>query len=411
MAREVAKDLFKAGFRVVDDICVDGVRVAVLTGPNKRVCDVLIFDKDETGKPKVLDAFCKQSPFDNFTIMRGHALSAQEPKDVLEVKGRCVEVAVFMGLKYMLTQSGVQMLSEDNEETRKLLIDTANSIPNAVKKLIAKKPELDREDDPLVQACKSWSTEPMDISSDLAALKKEWICRNQVVLECLTTDPKLAKLGVGRAVSMKLMGDRFFDPSLRLAATAIAYARAAYLMCDESSLAFCLGVKYTEEISDCDDYYALKVDEMPEGMGVLDFFLPDGDDFKKAAVVKHMREKAPANELGKVNGMAMSIALDGYLHQDTEETEAVGVLRSIGWEDWFNNGLGMIEARDEAAARLLKSGVVKDEIAVTQQEVFKPRPMFIGAGLLPASDKVMGIVEGAYGVEDVVNELEKILME
>jgi len=371
--------MYAAGFRFCDELWFDGVRVVVITGPNKRVCDVLIFDKDEAGKPKVLDAFCKQSYFDNFSIVDGEVFSKGE---TVKVPGRCVEVAVFMGLKYVLTQSGVQMLGTDDEATRKLLVDTADAIPRAVKKLLAKKPELDRSDDPLVKACKAWPSDPLDVTKDLAALKNDWIHRNRVVLECIYTDPKLAKLGVGRAVSMELMGGRFFDKDLKLALTAISCVRVAYLMCNESALAFCLGVKHTEEISDCDDFYALKVEEMPEGKGVLDFFLPGGDRSRKEALVKHMREKAPAYELGKANQVALSLALDAYLQQEFQETEATKVLRSVGWDDWFNNGLGLLDA-----SRGLS------------QDVLRPVVQFQDTG------RVMAVVDGTYGVKEIVDEL------
>jgi len=190
-AVDVAKILFSRGYRVVDILVIDGANVAVVTGPRGRVCDVVVMDPSEDGKYKYGSAFCRDSVFDNWTWRA----CQPDPETPDRYPPRCVENAVFMVLKYMLAQT----LSEDTEDTRKLLVDTCELIPKAVLNCLSKWPELDKDDDPLVALCKAWPTEPLDASQDLETLKKQWIDRNRKVMDCYKTDPKLAKLGVGAA--------------------------------------------------------------------------------------------------------------------------------------------------------------------------------------------------------------------
>ena len=366
----LARDLFAQGYRLDCQRVVDGKTVYVLADADGKATECVI-RVDVGNKVEWKVAFKKGSVYDNFTMVDGEGLVKDT---VVRMPKRCVEVSVFMFVKLFEAMSQVQQMSEDTEENCNFLKETANAIPDAVMKLIKKSPALDDDKDDVVRMCKAWPTTP--ITGGLEACKKAWIERHNALLWCKNVDPKIAKLCVGRALPAKLLG-RFFDKDLGLAETAIVWVRTALLMTNKALCAYVLATGATEEISNNDDLYALKIEGMPNDKALLDFMLFGADpayeewysqfkpddaprqvDFEewRSMLVEHMVTKAPERLLGKYNEKTRDAVMGALDFKPVTVTPAMQILINIGWRDWWNDNMG--------TAWHIK------------QDVFEPVPMF-----------------------------------
>jgi hypothetical protein len=398
-AEHIAFQLYELGYRVIDNLCVDNARVVVITGPQKRVCDVLIFDK--YGNASL--AFCKPSFFDNWTYMLRKANSGICAKTVH------VEGIVFMVGKYFMERHGVDRLVADTPENRRKLLDTMDNVPKAVFKVLKDRPEL--EHDVLVQTCNSWPCDELDDSMDLATLKRHWYCRRDVVLDCYGADPRLCK-ALGRCFDKELMGDLFEDRDLDLIGNMVALTRASFLVSNPVAMSFCASVKSSQEVSDCDDFYALKVERLSKDMGVLDFFLPDMPHDRKVDFVQRVLRE-PAKRLGALNADAVRIAKEAMFGRAPAVTPGMVKLREIGFEEWFDDKVGKLETRDEALRRVrAELGMSDDEMGYygygarpVTIELFHPIPTFTDARDV---EDVVAVVRGAITAGDIAEALMKL---
>jgi len=330
----MAQDLYDQGYRLHGKRMVDGHTVYVLTKDDK-VTDVIV--KQE---PAIFTAaFKKGSWADNFSKIQGWV-------DGEKMVDRSVEIPVFMQVK--LHEAIYQVKNCTDDEMRMKLVKSMDAIPKAVQQLLEKKPALDREDDQVVQVCKKWPKEEIDGGLPLEDLKKKWLERHMPLLDCVNTDPMIAKLGVGRGLPIEFLG-RFFETDM--ANTAIAYTRSALLMGNKTLYQMAATLAWTEEMSHDDDKWAAKI--VPKSdEGLLDFFKNSDKecDELRAAVVKHMLADGPQRLLGKCNLLARDIVRKALIEYVAEPP---GMLTEIGWDKWWNLNQG--------------NGA---------QEIFKPAPLF-----------------------------------
>lgn len=208
----------------------------------------------------------------------------------------------------------------------------------------SKTPSLD--EDPLVNTCiahiqylRAWSATNGDSKDVETWAEMFWWSMMEILDVIHLAHPKVAKMGVGRAVSfpcIKTSWDKY-------AVDMVAFARRAMLCADPVQLlTFCMSGK-SHEFSTGDNIWAHLIKPLKGGMGPLDVFLPKmvlekGLDVKREEILTLMRGDP------KLLGTANAAALDSIMREVTgpgsdgllADAEVIAYLKKIGWEDWFN---------------------------------------------------------------------------
>jgi len=341
--QSMAEALYAQGYRLHSKYVGDDYTLYVMTKDGK-VTDVYM---RPAGEPEIMKAaFKKGSWGDNFSLIQGWNDDKVFPM-------RCVEIAVFLQVKLHEVMYQVQKCTD--ESMRDALMKSANAIPTKVLELIKKKPALDKDDDDVVAVCKVWPTTELDETLSFEDLKKAWLARHKPLLGCRQTDPKIAKLGVGRGLPGAFLS-RFFDARFGLADEAVTFTRLALLMANKCLCGLALLTGACEEMSHDDNIWAAQI--IPEATGdagALDFFkvsTPENETVC-STVISHVLTKAPEKRLGICNGRVRELAVKTLVGEDFDVTPGMHALMEIGWDKWWNEKQGF-------------------EV----QDVFKPTPLF-----------------------------------
>jgi hypothetical protein len=200
------------------------------------------------------------------------------------------------------------------------------------------------DDDPIVKTCiahadelRGWWTANRD-NKDVEAWAEMFWWSVVAILDVIhLAHPKVAKMGVGRAVSfpcIKTSWDTYAVPM-------VALARRAMLCADPVQLyinSLC-GWAKSDEFSTGDEIWAHRIKPLKAGMGPLDVFLPqmvlDKDlNGKRGEILELMR--GGTRLLGTANAMALNSIKSEGLHGPLADPEVIAYLKKIGWEEWFN---------------------------------------------------------------------------
>ena len=369
----IASQLFDLGLRVLDVFSVDAYDVYVISGVDGRVRDVVIF---ADGLP--IDAFAKPSWFDNWARFTRKVNSGIADEDVH------VEGVVFMAGKYFMERQFVLDMVEDSAENRRALLDSMDNVDRALCKVLEKKPAMEED---VRKFFPAEPLRPLDESMSLSVLKCEWIVRRDRVLGQFTTEPYIAKM-LGRSFHYDFMKPLFENKDYDLVGTMVAHTRAALMLTNPAIFCFCASMGYSEELSDVDAHYALKIEvdeDLKSKHGLLYMFLPDMPLEPKAELVRKIAaSREPQARLGQLNLQAKKLAVLGLSQVRPPMTAGMEVLRRIGYEEWWNYNVGRLETYSQAVERVsAERDMLPDELMYhgipvlpVGQELFSPVPTF-----------------------------------
>ena len=401
-ADRVASQLFDLGLRVLDVFSVDEYDVYVISGIDGRVRDVVIFAGEI-----VIDAFAKPSWFDNWARFPRKINSGVVDDDIH------VEGIVFMAGKYFMERQYVLDMTDDTPENRQKLLDSIMNVDKALKKVIEKKPAF--KDAAIFKDFEA-EVKPVDSTTSLAVLKREWIVRRDKILGHFNTEPYIAKM-LGRSFNYEFMKPLFENKEYDLVGIMVALTRASLMLANPAVFCFCASMTYSEELSDIDKFYALQIEvdeDLKDKYGLLYCFLPDMPYGPKAALVQRIAaSKEPQARLGKLNVEAKSVAILGLSQVRPSMTVGMEVLRKIGYEEWWNYHVGRLETYAQAVERRsAETGLLPDELMVNGvhvlpvgQELFGPVPTFSDPKDFEA---VHSVVVGALTARQILNALVRL---
>jgi len=249
-------------------------------------------------------------------------------------------ISAHLGMRLMkknllsIYDSVIKLAVENHEKRAREIVERGS----------AKTPSLN--DDPIIKTCilrvgalRAWSATNM-ASKDVEAWAEMFWQSMMNILEVIhLAHPKVAKMGVGRAVCFPCID----KPWKKYAVPMVALARRAALCADPVQLyTFCMSNE-SHEFSTGDDIWAHRIKPLKEGMGPLDAFLPKmvldkSLDVKREEILALMR-----GNTNKLLGTANAMALDSIKCEVTgvgshgllADPEIIAYLRQIGWEEWF----------------------------------------------------------------------------
>lgn len=190
--------------------------------------------------------------------------------------------------------------------------------------------------DALVQSCQSppaESTAPHEI----VALYME--ARMRLMDVVADTNPRIAKLALGRQVLFPLLQDLWTAPDVDLGAWSVFFVRRFFMAQNpDHAYLFCLLHRHglVCEVSDCDDLWAKKVPEPEDKQaGALCFALTPCD--RTTSLLDSIEDAAPSRKLGVVNRRVALSLLGLEPEQAPQAAFAQAYLTRCGWASWFNS--------------------------------------------------------------------------
>jgi hypothetical protein len=196
-------------------------------------------------------------------------------------------------------------------------------------------------------------------------VSRAYFAVREPLLDMLHSDPRFAKLAVGRKVIFPLVDDNWSGKNgkVELGLWAVAFARSAQLA-QHPELAYVFGMAqvggvHAETSGDC-DIWAVQRKFEKGVLGPLQELLGaqssiESDDAFWAAI----DEKAPTRKLGLANGIALR-RLTGSLTKEerSDEGDALIKLSECGWVTWFERNV----------TRLLEAEPLPEELRLALRE-------------------------------------------
>lgn len=339
-----AKDAYARDFRVNNKFSNEDGSTGYVVTRHGHVTDVVIIQGDKS----VVTGFTTGSWFDNHTPMDGFL------SDDSRIPQRYVENAAFFLGKVVAYLAAVQQIDDKNPEEVTYLASTYTVVGDHMKKYLEKKPELKKDDDPLVKVICEWPTEALDATTSVADLKKAWLLQHRKLFDCMYTDPKLAK-ELGRSLKLRPETmELFFGDGSDYLSNLISWSRASFLLRDPHALLFSIAAGLNEEFSYYDEKYATKVPKYVmqgvQDIKCLDMFLDPTMHNEQNYVITRLNNLLTDKEqtpkiLGKANLDAILLAkktleggsCDAPFHLDTGIClKSAAKIISLGWPALMN---------------------------------------------------------------------------
>lgn len=167
--------------------------------------------------------------------------------------------------------------------------------------------------------------------------------RMRLLDEVADTNPRIAKLALGRQVLFPLVQDLWISPDVDLGAWSVFFVRRFFMAQNpDHAFLFCLLHLHglVCEVSDCDDLWAKKVPEPADKQaGALCFVLSSlPTTTTTSLLLDSIEDAAPSRKLGVVN-RRVALSLLGLQQEENAEQQAAfaqAYLTRCGWASWFN---------------------------------------------------------------------------